>query len=749
MAEMTREEAIKKAAKLYERLSKDPKNEGILRDLGAREFGGGGPSGSKLLKKEGITPEQYVDFIQTFRNFERSQGREFNPYVRRAGPFLQGQASDVGSFIQSLPATQRQPGPRGGQGTRPDQYVPPIAGGGFASLADEFAGNQQFNPRETIMSEAEYPDYLIDLQYANELRQEAGLQPLPVQSIEELNRGLYTANLVGPQGMSRILPTPTEQDGMGYFDDRFAGPTQQLTRAQPSRGAIQRTPSAPAQQDGMGYFGDRFAGPTQEPTRAQPSRGAIQRTPTIPAGVVTPTPAQQVGQAVTAQQPYQSAVQQMIGQAPQPATVNAPQMQVTSPMSGVGATTERTAGQQGRGVGSPTGIASGVQGGAGMRVGTATGTSSAQQPFVPNTEGMGYFMGGSMPNNQLQDQGLARIQQESIAGRIPMAPSEYINTRQQAMRTAMQQGQPMVVSGEFPGMVMIGGTPRGGISSAPISGEGGFDPASARVARAYNQQINQMMAEGRTPTRQEQVDLQRNLLQQERDAQASFEDRFARAQQAGLAAGGGAGNPEDNYNRALADMRKMSGLPNANIAEAREAMSTRGRMEARRAEREQAELERLAAARGGLTPQQQIAENEAARQSAERVAGAQASAKQQEAQIKAEQERDNAIIERSTVINTSLSQRGIGSAVAEINRTLETVGKAEGQKQKDLLNNIDKMQKEPGWNRFLSEMTKAQYYRQSDPVMEEWASKFDNAFRLQGESFLYNMEELYKAWSKS
>lgn len=220
-----------------------------------------------------------------------------------------------------------------------------------------------------------------------------------------------------------------------------------------------------------------------------------------------------------------------------PAGVNAPSATaassiVTSPMAGVG----------------------------GPSASPAPAPTAQPQPFNLTPGGMGFYLGGSMPS-PTQDQGLASIQNAYAQGQLPVPPSQYISMRQQAMREAMQTGQPMVVSGEFPGMVMVGGTPSGGITSAPIDGRGGFDPATARVAKAYNERINQMVAEGKTPTRQEQVQIQRDLVQQERDAQASFEDRFERARAAGLAAGGGAGDPLTNrlqYEQRLAQMGILS-----------------------------------------------------------------------------------------------------------------------------------------------------------------------------------------------
>jgi hypothetical protein len=249
----------------------------------------------------------------------------------------------------------------------------------------------------------------------------------------------------------------------------------------------------------------------------------------------------------------------------------------------------------------------------------ATGVPA--QPVTPTPGGAGFYLGGSIPS-QTQDQGLANIQNAYAKGQLPVPPSEYIPMRQQAMREAMQSGQPMVVSGEFPGMVMIGGEPRGGITSAPIDGSGGFDPATARVAKAYNERINQMVAEGKTPTREEQVALQRGLVQQERDAQASFEDRFERARTAGLAAGGGAGDPEANARRYLENLRAMSGVADARTpAEAINAMGTRARFEQRQRDKAMGQAEARAAREGKLTPQQQMAEAERERQSKERIAG--------------------------------------------------------------------------------------------------------------------------------
>lgn len=91
----------------------------------------------------------------------------------------------------------------------------------------------------------------------------------------------------------------------------------------------------------------------------------------------------------------------------------------------------------------------------------------------------------------------------------------------------------------------------GQVTSAPISGE--YDPATARIAREYNRQINSMIESGKTPTMQEQVEIQRSLVEKER----AFPNQFARVAEAGRAAGGGAGNAEENAARYKATIQQM------------------------------------------------------------------------------------------------------------------------------------------------------------------------------------------------
>lgn len=522
MATMTEQEIARRAVGIY----RADKNGNITQELAAMRFGE--QPGSKAidaLNKAGITQDQYMSFLNNWQRYEESQGRQFSPVVQRVGGLLVKEQSPI-SYAESVGVRMTgrgEPAPnvgrRGGQGARPDQSAvlqgpQPPAGfmrpnEGPQAQSDLYrnyfapnapAGQPDFSV--PIYSKEEYDRYLQGMERVNETRGALGMEPISPRSMEDINRGFPTIQNVTGSGPQRVLPTGKERSDavpeMGNFGDRMAGP--------------------PAPQDRGPYMPPNM-GP-QIPSMG-PNDGP--QLPRIGAGVVSQTPAAQVGQAATQTPAYQSALEGMMGQAPSPAMVNAPPVtarsaaptgRVTSPMEGVGIGTG--AGAVGGGA---TGGTGGIGGGAGR--------------------------GGAGPQNIF-----------AVQSQAPQQYASETETRRAAMAEAMRTGQPMVLTGSnlYVGNQASQAAPNSQASANAPTFVGG-QPQNDTIAGAQQMMFNPM-------TRQY--------------------EQSPRGMEQGLSYRAGynvaAGNPEENYQRQLTAMQRMSGMPEARTpAEAAKSMSLSSR----------------------------------------------------------------------------------------------------------------------------------------------------------------------------
>lgn len=529
MATMNEQEIARRALGIY----RADKNGGITQELAAMRFGEKpGSRAVEALNKAGITQDQYISFLNNWQRFEESQGRQFSPVVQRAGGLLVREqspldyAQSVGVRVTGAGTPAPDIGRRGSQGSA-------------MSESALFQGPPQPTDRGPYMPPNAGPQPQSDL-YKNYFAPNApaGQPEMSSMTREEYDR--YVQGMVGVNETRQALGMQPVQPQSFQDVNRGAPTIMENYRGQGGQTRVLPMPEPRTNAPEMGYFGDRMAGPPAPINRGPmmpPNMGPQippmgpndgPQLPRVGAEAVAQTPSAQVGQSAAQAPAYAAARDAMMSQAPAPAAQNAPPMRVTSPM--VGPRSMEGAGM-GAGVGA---VGGGIPSGSG---------------------GIGGITGERGRGGDSRSQNIFAVQSQ--------APQQYATeteARRAAMAEAMRTGQPMVLTGSnlFVGNQASQAAPNAQASANAPTFVGGQLQAGS-MAGAQQMMFNPL-------TRQYEPS--------------------SRGMEQGLSYRAGynvaAGNPEENYQRQLTAMQRMSGMPEARTpAEAARAMSTAGRAGAR------------------------------------------------------------------------------------------------------------------------------------------------------------------------